>query len=260
MAWAWISKHLGVGARRAASSGLEQLMSALGLQGGSPASGASSATFTIAFIALAAKMAKADGCVSAVEAQTFAQIYQVDPGDEARVKRLFEQASADTAGYEVYARQIAQVLAKEPKLLRDVFDGLFFIATADTILHPGEDAFLRRVSQIFGMTDDEYSTIRATFVRATRSTTGGSAELAVNGGPYQVLGLSSTASDAEIKARHRGLARDLHPDSLAARGVPPQFHAASERKLAAINAAYDQIQKARGLKASTASVRAASGT
>lgn len=260
MAWAWISKHLGMGGTRAAGSGLEQLMAALGFQGGWQASGSSSGTFTIAFIALAAKMAKADGCVSAVEAQTFGQIYHVDPGDEARVKRLFEQASADTAGYEIYARQIAHALANEPKLLRDVFDGLFYIATADSILHPGEDAFLRRVSQIFGMTEDEYRSIRATFVRATRSSTGGIAEAAVNEGPFQVLGVSSSASDAEIKARYRALARDLHPDSLTARGVPAQFHAASERKLAAINAAYDQIQKARGLKGSAKSPRETSRT
>lgn len=260
MALAWLSKHLGRTARRAAGSGLDHLLSALGLQGGLNGSGSSSTTFTIAFISLAAKMAKADGCVSAVEAQTFAQIYQVDPGEEARVKRVFEHASGDTAGYETYARQIAHALAKEPKLLRDVFDGLFYIATADSVLHPGEDAFLRRVSQIFGMTEDEYRSIRATFVRATRSSTAGVAELAAGGGPYQVLGLSSSANDATIKARYRALARDLHPDSLTARGVPEQFHAASERKLAAINAAYDQILKERGLRGSQTSARETSRT
>lgn len=254
MVWSWIKKHLGARTSKAAGGGLDHLLEALGLQ----APGASSSTFTIAFVALAAKMAKADGCVSAIEAQTFAQLYQADPADEARIKRLFQQASANTAGFEVYARQIAQALAKEPKLLRDVFDGLFYIATADNVLHPGEDAFLRRVSQIFGMTEDEYRSIRATFVRATRSSFGEPAQAAES--PYQVLGVPASASDAEVKTRYRALARDLHPDSLAARGVPPKFFAASERKLASINAAYDQIQKERGLKGPAASARETSGS
>jgi len=251
MPWETIAKNLGVRGSQIVRGGFDKLMAALGL-----VSGPRSSTFTIAFVALAAKMAKADGVVSPIEAQTFKEIYEVAPSERDHVMRIFGLAAADTAGFEVYARQIAKALADEPKLLRDVFDGLFYIAAADGVLHPAEDAFLRDVGKIFGLTDHEYRTIRATFIQGPRARSGarwdssGNSETSPDGGPYQVLGLSPGASDEAVKARHRALARDLHPDSLTARGVPPQFHAASERKLAVVNAAYDAIQKERGLKSS----------
>jgi len=250
MKWDTLAKNLSARGSEFVRGGFDQLMAALGL---GPGAAAKSSTFTIAFISLAAKMAKADGVVSPVEAQTFTQIYEVDPREQEHVMRVFGLAGADTAGFEVYARQIAHALKDDPKLIRDVFDGLFFIAAADGILHPAEDAFLRTTGKIFGLTDDEYVSIRSAFVKKAGVREGAGfqarANTATGTGPYQVLGLSPSATDAQIKARHRLLARDLHPDSLSARGVPAEFHAASERKLAVVNAAFDTIQRERGLRA-----------
>jgi DnaJ like chaperone protein len=41
--------------------------------------------------------------------------------------------------------------------------------------------------------------------------------------------------------------RENHPDSLAARGVPPEFIARANAKVAQINAAWDLIKRERGL-------------
>ena len=158
------------------------------------------------------------------------------------LKNIFALAAGDMAGYESYARQIAGLLADEPRLLRDVFDALFHIAAADGIIHPSEDTFLRTVARIFGIGAAEFRSIRAAFVQET-----GRGAAAIDS-PYDILGVEASISDAALKARHRQLVRDHHPDSLASRGVPPEFHAASERKLAVINAAYDAIQRARGQK------------
>ncbi len=57
------------------------------------------------------------------------------------------------------------------------------------------------------------------------------------------------ASDDEIKSHYRALAKEHHSDVLAARGVPQEFLIAAEKRLAAINAAYDQILAERGRKA-----------
>jgi DnaJ like chaperone protein len=66
--------------------------------------------------------------------------------------------------------------------------------------------------------------------------------------PYGVLGLSQSVSDDEVKRTYRKLIREHHPDALIARGVPKSFIEMATQKMAAINAAYDQIERERGLK------------
>jgi molecular chaperone DnaJ len=59
--------------------------------------------------------------------------------------------------------------------------------------------------------------------------------------PYEVLGVSPSADDSEIKQAYRALAKKYHPDNYA---DSPLASLASE-KMAEINAAYDQIQQMR---------------
>ena len=241
MPWALITKALGLNEGGSVRSAFDALWALL-LPTSSPTPAHQRAAFTIAFVALAAKMAKADGCVAPIEAETFHSLYNVQPAEAANVRRVFDLASQDTAGFESYARQIARSLAAEPRLLRDVFDGLFHIAAADGIIHPGEDAFLRTVADIFGIGPAEFRAIRAAFVQDTRGAKANA------GSPYEILGVPPSISDADLKARHRLLVREHHPDALSARGVPAAFHASAGRKLAVINSAFDTILKERGLK------------
>lgn len=59
--------------------------------------------------------------------------------------------------------------------------------------------------------------------------------------PYQVLGVSRTASDDEIKQAYRNLAKKYHPDNYAG---SPLADLASE-KMSEINSAYDAITQQR---------------
>ncbi|KUO54461.1 MAG: hypothetical protein APF80_10690 [Alphaproteobacteria bacterium BRH_c36] len=188
--------------------------------------------FTIAFIGLAAKMAKADGVAVEVETQAFESCFYVPPEERANVQRVYRLAAQDIAGYELYAERIARMLADDPPLLKDVFECLFNIAAADGVLHHGEDVFLRTVAQKFGYDENDYLGIRSLFVQDANS-------------PYLVLGLGPDASDEELKVRRMELVRENHPDKLAAQGVPQEFLVLADRKLAAINAAYDAILKER---------------
>jgi DnaJ like chaperone protein len=189
--------------------------------------------FTIAVIALGAKMAKADGVVTDEEIEAFERIFRVPEGEAANVRRVFDLARQDTAGYEVYAGQVARAFRDNPAMLEDILDGLFEIAKADGVLHPGEQAFLERVADIFGFAPNEFRRIRATHFGPD----------AVD--PYAILGVAYDASDTEIKRTYRLLVRENHPDSLIARGVPEEFIKLATDKLAAINAAYDRIQQER---------------
>jgi DnaJ like chaperone protein len=193
-------------------------------------------TFTIAVVALAGKMAKADGVATEEEFEIFRRIFGVPPDEEANVRRVFDLARQDIAGFEHYAGQIAQLFRDNPAVLEDVLDTLFEIAKADGVLHPCEAQFLERVADIFGFAPNEYRRIRASHFAPELTD------------PYVILGLSYVADDEELRQTYRRLVRENHPDSLIARGVPPEFIRLATDKLAAINNAYEKIQLDRGLK------------
>jgi DnaJ like chaperone protein len=194
--------------------------------------------FTIAVIALGAKMAKADGVVTGDEEEAFRQYFRVPPSEEANVQRIFRLARQDTAGFETYARQIANIYRGNPAVLEDILDGLFEIAKADGVLHPGELSFLERVAEIFGFAPNEFRRIRASHFPDRED-------------PYAILGVAHDAGEEEIKRTYRMLVRENHPDRLIARGVPPEFVQLATEKLAAINAAYDKIEIERGFRKHT---------
>jgi DnaJ like chaperone protein len=206
---------------------------ALGLEGeGAPPQ--KDIAFTIAVIALSAKMAKADGVVSPRELDAFKTVFRYAPEEAAGVEHVFRLARQDVAGYEAYAGQIAALLRDDRKLLQHVLEGLMYVAAADGVLHPDEDGFLQTVAARFGFSDSEFRFFRARFVKD-------------HGNPYDALRLTPDATDAEVKAQYRKLVRDNHPDRLMANGVAAEFIDLANRKLAAINAAYEAIARERGL-------------
>ncbi|HEY3637005.1 MAG TPA: TerB family tellurite resistance protein [Rhizomicrobium sp.] len=204
-------------------------------RGGRAEGGEPGIAFTIAIIALSAKMAKADGTVTADEIEAFGRMFRVPPSEEANVRRVFDLARRDTAGYEIYAGQIARLFRHNPAMLEDVLDGLFEIAMADGYLHPAEMQFLEHVSDIFGFAPDAFRRIRASHLGPD------------DADPYVVLGVEYTASEEEIKHTYRLLVRENHPDKLMARGVPEEFIRLANEKLAAINGAYSKIMRERRL-------------
>src|SRR6516225_8025308 len=101
--------------------------------------------FTIAVIALGAKMARADGAVTRDEVAAFREVFQVPPGEEDHVRLVFDLARKSTAGFESYARQVGRLFAGDRAVLEDLLGGLFHIASADGRVCPAEDAYLREV-------------------------------------------------------------------------------------------------------------------
>jgi DnaJ like chaperone protein len=189
--------------------------------------------FTIGVIALGAKMAKADGVVTRDEVKAFKEVFKIPKGEAENVARIFNLAKQDVAGFELYARQLDRLFHSNRELLTDVMDGLFHIACADGYLHPKEEAFLAEVAKEFGFTDQEFLRIKGRHFKCHQYD------------PYNILHISPTASDAELKAQYHKLVAENHPDKLVARGVPQEFIELATKKLAAINSAYEEIRAAR---------------
>jgi DnaJ like chaperone protein len=191
-------------------------------------------TFTIAVIALGAKMAKADGEVTRDEVAAFNEVFSVPPGEEAHMRTIFDLARRSTHGFESYARQVGKLFADDKKVLEDLLAGLFHIALADGALCAAEDAYLREVARLFGVSAADYARLRATH---------GGPPHEEPDDPHAVLGVAPDASPAEIRVAYRRLVRETHPDSLAAQGLPPENLAIATARIARINAAHDRLVK-----------------
>jgi DnaJ like chaperone protein len=193
-----------------------------------------SVAFTIAVIALSAKMAKADGLVTRDEVTAMREVFQIAQEDEAGAARVFNLARQDVAGFEDYARRIRSMFGSQSACFCDLMEGLFRIAIADGVYHPSEDAFLQRVADILGLPETEFRALRSRFVPDAVPD------------PYTVLGVAPETDMAEIRRVWKRMIRESHPDAMIARGVPEEAVKMAEKRMVDINRAWDEIQEARG--------------
>ena len=191
-----------------------------------------SVAFAIAVIALGAKMAKADGQVTRGEVAAFREVFQIAREDEAGAARVFNLARQDVAGFEEYAARIKTMFGGDTEALCDLMEGLFYIAMSDGQYHPDENRFLERVAEIFGLDRHEFQRMRCRFVPGSAPD------------PYQVLGASPDDSLETLRRRYRALVRESHPDRMMARGVPVEAMRLAERRMTAINRAWQEIEAA----------------
>lgn len=186
------------------------------------------AAFSIALIALSAKMAKADGVVTDDEIAAFRDFFSYPPSEESKVLMLYRLAQQDVAGFEHYLSRVARLYEDAPAILEDVLDCLFYVAVADGVEHPRERALLEEASNVFGVSVAAFRRMRAIHFGLDAND------------PYAVLGVEPGGDAASLKAAYRALVREHHPDALMARGVPPALVKIGEARMAAINAAYEK--------------------
>ena len=191
-----------------------------------------SVAFTIAVIALGAKLSKADGQVTRDEVSVFRRIFQIPPEEEANAARVFDMARTDVAGFDAYARKVATMFGPGAPVLRDVLEGLFAIAMADGEYHENEDMFLAEVARIFGINETIFRALRAAAVPGAVPD------------PWSVLELEP-GTDLAIARRHwKALVREAHPDRAMARGLPPEAVKLAEERMVALNRAWSEIEAA----------------
>jgi DnaJ like chaperone protein len=197
-----------------------------GLPGEDPA-------FSTAVTALGAKLARADGRVDGQEFDAFAEVFTPDAGSERNVQRLYDLARQTTHGYEGYAKRLATRYRHCPQLLEDVVDGLFHIAGSDGAVSDSELEYLRRVSELFGLSALDFRRVKATHLGLAKDD------------PYAVLGVGPDATDDAVRAAWRRALSDAHPDRVIGRGLPQEYVEVAQAKAAAINAAHDTVMRER---------------
>ena len=187
--------------------------------------------FALSLIVLSAKLSKADGQVSREELIAVKDKLKIPDNELDQVGKIFNKAKEESQGYEPYAQQIAQIYRGNLNVLEEVINMLFYIAEADGNVSKSELEMIGSISNIFGLTQTQFESIKE-----SRKSTGKS-------NPYIVLESNPNDDIQTIRKKYIELSKEHHPDLLISKGVPEEVIKESKKKMRAINSAWDQIQK-----------------
>jgi DnaJ like chaperone protein len=196
------------------------------------------ATYFVALFSMLGKLAKADGTVSQAEGEAFkAMLKQMPLNRDQRqfAINIFNEAKRSPYSIEDFARQFRQITAGRTEIHTQMVDMLYQLAAVDQHLHEQEERAIRSVSRILGLSDSQVDGIKAKYFEEA-------------GSHYQVLGISPSASDDEVRKAYRELARQYHPDTVVSKGLPEEFVTFAHTRFKEIQAAYDSIKKERGIR------------
>ena len=143
--------------------------------------------------------------------------------------------------YEAFAEELALAFEADNRvLLEEVMRSLFVIARADGPVNATELRFLSDVHRLLRL--DQFA-----WDQAKGGTNNRARPSSEEGDPYVELGLTRGATSEQLREARKRLMRENHPDTLASRGVPPEFVARATERAARVNAAWDRIKRERGL-------------
>ena len=203
-------------------------------------------SFLFSMLVLSSYIIKADNKIMHSEMEFVRQFLRQNFGEQAVnqgqeiLLKLFEIQKKQ--GIQVFRNTIHQSCA-EIKHNMDVsqrlqlLNYLVIIAKVDGYVSPEEIKALKEVARHLGLTAKDVDSM-------LNMENGARANSNIEDA-YKVLGLSSTATDDEVKVAYRKMALKHHPDRVATLGE--DIRKAAEKKFQDINDAKERIFKARGL-------------
>ncbi|ATX81718.1 DnaJ like chaperone protein [Mariprofundus ferrinatatus] len=185
-----------------------------------------------------AKMAKADGSISAKEAEHINNLatheLQMDLDTKKVAKQAFNSALKDDNTIYDYAKKLKQLTASR-ELLELVYRFLFTVAYADKTTHPDEIEILKNIPPYLGLPSSSYDVLREEFE-------GVSIELSQ---AYELIGCKPDDTDAAVKKAWRNRCNEYHPDKLMSKNLPDAFMKFAHEQMHQINQAYETIMASR---------------
>ena len=198
-------------------------------------------------------LAKADGRISEEEIAGAERLMtELGLSGEARAEAiiLFKRGAAPDFQIEPQISSFLQHAIFQPALRNVLIEYLVRFALADGVIHQAEADILQRVAQYLGFNRAQFLQFldmlqaQQRFHQRDYGTNHASSPDAL-ADAYRALGVSSDASDADIKKAYRKLMSQHHPDKLIAQGVPPDMVQLATEKTQEIQAAYELIEKSR---------------
>jgi DnaJ like chaperone protein len=216
-------------------------------------------------------LAKADGHVSENEiAQAEALMTRMGLSGDKRQEaiRQFNLGKQPDFPLDQVVSHFRERTRQRKSLILNFIEILLSAALADGELHAAEEQVLLRVAQGLGIPEGQFRQLLSMLLAQAQFAQGNYQQGPFGGGAYQgqggyrapgrqgpsldeayaVLGVSSSASDAEVKRAYRKLMSQHHPDKLAAQGLSDEMIRVATEKTAKISRAYDMIKHHRGFK------------
>jgi DnaJ-domain-containing protein 1 len=169
------------------------------------------------------------------------------PSDLAMAERYFHQCLQRPRTIDHLARELYAQVDGQPQQLSLMLGSLFNLAHQQGH-SPTQQRILEQLSVFFrvDLPDEEPQPERLN-AKSTHQQEDPPSPLKGDAlgsrNPYQVLGIDSTATAAEIKSAYRKLVAKHHPDKLRGQGAGAKALQEAEEKMRVYNAAYDMLTK-----------------
>ncbi len=188
--------------------------------------------FAMSLLVLSAAVMKADQKIVKSELDYVRDFFIRQFGEEEGTRLVFmlrELLKQDINVQEV-SIQVGQHTDYALKL--QLLHYLFGIAAADRLYHPDEVAMIDSIAGYMGVSHSDFLSAKAMFVKDVNWA-------------FDVLEITSLATDDEVKKAYREMAKKHHPDKVA--HVGEDIKRSATEKFQKISAAYEEIKKQRGI-------------
>jgi DnaJ like chaperone protein len=202
------------------------------------------------FVALVAKVAKADGRVDSLEAELISamlddvsKIFPEPQRTKEILKEIFNEEKNTQDNIEHIAVALSQAIKRNRAKQEQFIGFLIQLAFADGEVTKSEERVLARIAEAMEIDPKLYHSIFDAFEKlnakrsATKQTTVKEA--------YKILGASKNDDMKTIKKKYRELVRKYHPDIIKAQGKDEAYLKEATQKTQEINEAYEIIKKAK---------------
>ena len=184
-------------------------------------------------LSLAAIVIKADGKVDERELRFVRNYFIANYGEEyASVifSKFNTEVNKKSQNLNELTRLFVQGARYETRL--QILHFLFGIANADGHIAQIEIQKIQQIARALELRNVDFESIKAMFVK--------SADKA-----YKILEISPEATDVEVKKAYRTMAKKYHPDKI--QSSDPALKKGAQEKFQQVQAAYETIQKERGI-------------